>query len=82
MNIPDGDHRLPEKWAHWLAGQPETGMGYQVVDVTLSDGSIIRDVAVVQSELIAEVRGHESIPFDPTLVIDMRLTHNRWQFRR
>jgi hypothetical protein len=29
---------LPEKWSKFLGGQPETGMGFQDVEVTLTDG--------------------------------------------
>jgi hypothetical protein len=60
----------------------ETGMGYQVISVTLSDRRKIDDVAVVDSHVIGEVRGYESVPFDPAEIVAVELTHNRWRFRR
>ena len=57
-------------------------MGYQVVAVTLRDGRKIEDVAIVESHIIGEVRGHTDIPFEPEDIVSMELTHNRWQFRR
>ena len=62
--------------------QPETGMTYQIVDVTLRDGRIVRDVAIIQSELVGEVRGHAEIPFDPADTVDIKVTHNKWDFQK
>ena len=39
--------RLPEHWSKFLLNQPETGMSYQIVDVRLRDGRIVRDVAII-----------------------------------
>ena len=74
--------RLPEHWSKFLLKQPETGMTYQIVDVTLRDGRIVRDVAIIQSELVGEVRGHAEIPFDPADIVDIRVTHNKWNFQK
>jgi len=57
-------------------------MGYQVVDVVLNDGRIVKDVAIVEAHMVAEVRGHPDVPFDPSEIAEVRLTHNRWAFRR
>ena len=57
-------------------------MGYQVVAVTLRDGRKIEDVAIIESHIIGEVRGHADIPFEPEDIVGMELTHRRWQFRR
>jgi len=56
-------------------------MGYQTGNVVLSNGQIIRDVAFVDGE-IAEVRGYSEIPFDAVDVVEVELTHVRWQFLR
>ena len=74
--------RLPEQWSKFLLKQPETGMTYQIVDVALGDGRIIRDVAIIQSELVGEVRGHAEIPFDPADIVDIVVTHNKWDFQK
>jgi hypothetical protein len=73
--------QLPQNWASFLAHQPETGMGYQVVAVTLRDGRRIEDVAIVGSLTIAEVRGYESIPFAPADILAVEVTHRKWPFR-
>jgi hypothetical protein len=74
--------RLPEHWSKFLQKQPETGMTYQIVDVTLRDGRVIRDVGIIQSELVAGVRGHSDIPFDPSEIVDIKVTHNKWDFQK
>ena len=74
--------RLPEHWSKFLLKQPETGMTYQIVDVTLRDGRIVRDVAIIQSELVGEVRGNAEIPFDPADIVDIKVTHNKWDFQK
>jgi hypothetical protein len=54
---------LPERWSKFLLTQPETGIDYQVVAVTLRDGRVIEDVAIVHHSLISEVHGYADIPF-------------------
>jgi hypothetical protein len=72
---------LPKNWSEFLVSKPETGMGYQVVAVTLKDGKKIEDIAVVQSSIIGEVRGHDDVPFDPNEIVSIELTHRKWKFR-
>ena len=74
--------RLPEHWSKFLLNQPEIGMSYQIVDVRLRDGRIVRDVAIIQSELVGEVRGHAEILFDPADIVDIKVTHNKWDFQK
>jgi hypothetical protein len=72
---------LPKTIADELAEQGETGMGFQVVSVRLADGRTFDRVAVIQCELVAEVYGYDSIPFDPSLVIGATVTHDKWRFK-
>jgi hypothetical protein len=44
--------RLPEKWARFLRHQPESGMGYQRVDVLLANNRKITDAVVFNAEEI------------------------------
>ena len=44
--------RLPEKWARFLVQQPESGMGYQRVDVRLANDRKVEDVMVFNAEEI------------------------------
>ena len=73
---------LPEPWSKFLLGQPETGMDYQIVAVTLRDGRVVEDVAIVHHSLVAEVRGHTDIPFNPADIIGIQITHRKWDFQQ
>jgi hypothetical protein len=42
--------KLNKNWTEKLLKYPETGMGYQRVDVLLKSGQIIRDVVVLNAE--------------------------------
>jgi|SRR5580765_3864563 len=72
---------LPDKWAPCLLRQGETGMGYQTASITLEDGRVIDDVLIVGCT-IAEVRGHDTIPFSVDEISDIAVTHCKWEFRR
>jgi hypothetical protein len=72
---------LPEHWSTFLRDWPESGMDYQVVSVTLRDGRVIEDVAIVQQSLVSQVRGHTDIPFDPVDLTAIELTHRKWDFQ-
>ena len=65
-----------------MVKKPETGMGYQVVSVTLRDGREIEDVAIIQSSIIGEVRGHQDVPFESDDITNLELTHRKWEFKR
>ena len=72
---------LPDWAVKELESQPETGMQYQTGDVTLKDSSVIRDVVFVGSKYISEVKGYETVPFDPKDIRKIQLTHKKWRFR-
>ena len=42
--------RLPARWVNQLTKLPESGMGYQRVNITLNDGKILRDIVVLNAE--------------------------------
>ena len=44
--------KLSEPWSAFLLTQPESGMGYQRVDVRLDDDRELRDVVVLNAEMI------------------------------
>lgn len=44
--------QLPRKWVDYLIRQPESGMGYQRVDVLLEDGTELKDCTVFNAEQI------------------------------
>jgi hypothetical protein len=41
---------LPSEWSRLLTGLPESGMGYQRVDIRFADGSFQRDCPVFNAE--------------------------------
>ncbi len=49
--------RLDASLTSALLGQPETGMGYQFVEVTLKDRNLRRDILVFNGQLAAESGG-------------------------
>jgi hypothetical protein len=59
---------LPEQWIERLVRLPETGMGYQRVNITLKRGKILRDVIVLNAE---EAQAPES--FEPSDIVDVQL---------
>ena len=44
--------KIPEKFVHQLVNIPESGMGYQLVNVFLSDGKILRKRKVLNSSIL------------------------------
>lgn len=44
--------RLDNRWSEKLKGWPESGMGYQLVDVTMSDGRTLAKAIVLNAEWI------------------------------
>ena len=42
--------RLSRKWVDKLLRMPEAGMGYQVVDVVLKNGSVVRGMMVLNCQ--------------------------------
>jgi hypothetical protein len=44
--------KLDERWVQRLLALPESGMGYQRVDVKMSDGRELRNAVVLNAELL------------------------------
>lgn len=47
MRVP-----LEKKWTDYLVSQPESGMGYQRVDIRFANDRVVRDVPVFNAELV------------------------------
>ena len=60
--------RLPAIWIDRLIHLPESGMGYQRVNIRLKRGRVLRDVMVLNAE---ECRVTE--PFEPSEIEDVEL---------
>jgi hypothetical protein len=52
--------QLPNKWVKYLVHQPESGMGYQRVDVVLEDGTTLVDCFVFNADEIEIPDTHAS----------------------
>jgi hypothetical protein len=61
--------RLPERWIQRLTQMPESGMGYQRVNILLKKGKILRDIVVLNAE---EAQAPE--PFETSDILDVQLT--------
>jgi len=48
----EGVVKLPDNWSNHLLKMPETGMGYQIVDIELQNGEILTGKKVVNNELL------------------------------
>ncbi|MEK7677864.1 MAG: hypothetical protein AAB676_18705 [Verrucomicrobiota bacterium] len=44
--------KLDQRWVKYLTTQPESGMGYQKVDVRLKDKRVLKNVLVFNAEEI------------------------------
>jgi len=42
--------RLSQRWTNHLAGLPETGMGYQIIDVHLQNGGVVKNLMVMNCQ--------------------------------
>jgi hypothetical protein len=50
--INESNNNLPKIWVDHLINLPETGMGYQIVDITMNDGSVFNGVKIINSSII------------------------------
>lgn len=69
---------VSKQFADYFRQQPETGMGYWVVDAYLKDGKVFRQV-VVNSGYVTKARGYEEIPFTEADVERFEVTHDKWK---
>jgi len=71
---------LPKKWSDFLLKQPESGMGFQIISVTLQDGRKF-DAAVTESHVLSRVRGFDTVPFDTNEISEIDVIPD-WLLRR
>ena len=65
---------LSEQWINHLCALPESGMGFQRVDIVLRDGERVRDVLVFNAQHVEwpdEVRAISSKD-----IAEIKLSHN------
>jgi len=68
--------QLPAKWATALRSAPETGMGYTVCRVELSDGREFERVLIVDGT-ITRCDGRTTIPFAADEIAGITPTHDK-----
>ena len=71
---------IPSGFVDNLKRAGETGIGYQVVSVSLKDGRFFEQVATSEGCVIA-VRGLKDIPFSSNDMASVNVNHKRWNFR-
>jgi len=60
---------LSQRWIDKLAGLPESGMGYQIVNVHLKDGSIVKGIIVFNSSQIID-----NVNFSEADIVDITMS--------
>jgi hypothetical protein len=71
---------IPPGTVYDLKQQKETGLGYQVVSVQLTDGRSF-DQVVASEGCIITVRGYTEVPFGLDEIAIVKVNHKRWNFR-
>ena len=56
--------KLNKYWIEYLLKYPETGMGYQRVDVVLKSEQIIKDIVVLNSEDLVLPEGYKNLKLE------------------
>lgn len=67
---------LSNKWAAILVSQPETGMGYQIVSVFLTDGRRFDHVTIVGG-FITKIGESAEIPFEESEIERIVVNHGK-----
>ena len=63
---------LADRWANHLCDLPESGMGYQIVDIVLHNGEEFRDIVVFNGQVVDWPE--ESPPIKPDDIVDIRMS--------
>jgi hypothetical protein len=73
--------KSPDEFVAKLRSESETGMGYQIVTITLANGSKFNRGVVIEG-CIAQVRGYDRVPFETDHIANVELTHDKWDFNK
>lgn len=66
--------KLDKKWTKFLLSIPESGMGYQIVDITFNNGNVIKGVNVFNAEELELPDGYKIDKIDK---IDSIVLHEK-----
>ena len=62
---------LSQEWIDYLVLEPESGMGYQVVDITFTDGAQLENCIVMNCQ-------HLDIPDSDKTISDIKVRKDFW----
>ena len=69
---------LPLRWSAHLRDLAESGMSYQMVTLVLNDGRRFERVPYCAGYIdLNGLEGFWKVPFDPSEIVDVVLTHDR-----
>jgi len=69
---------LPPKWVSYLRDQPESGMTYQMLTVSLHDGRSFERVPHVAGRIdLKGIEGFWKVPFEANEIANIVVTHDR-----
>jgi len=51
--------KIGGRWHKRLQGLPESGMGYQIVDITLNDGRVLKRIIISNAENVYLPDGYD-----------------------
>jgi len=63
--------KLNDEYIDYLSNQPEQGMGYQIVDITLKNGRVLNDRIVINSSYL-KLNDSEQINLDDIVKIEIK----------
>ena len=63
---------LTDLWTNHLCSLPESGMGYQLVNVFLRNGREVRDIIVFNGREVEWPE--EQLPIEPDDIVDIRMS--------
>jgi len=59
---------LPDKFIAQLVQMPETGMGYQIVDIVLTNGKVLKNIIIFNSSIL-EIEKEETFNIEDIVII-------------
>lgn len=68
------------KWLEKVKSIPETGMGYTVVNIGLTDGRVFAQV-LIDTGVLVRVRGLMDVPFTEEEIAEIAASHEKWDWK-
>jgi len=70
---PNATKKLDDKWINILNSLPEAGMGYQIIDVELKDGTVHKRLVVFNGEYL---EFPQNIDFDINDIVSISVVYS------